>query len=133
MDVVANPEREDLRAQLEAEHAERLNAFSEKRDKGRDRAKARQERKQHEQDMKVELAERVRFYKEKGYKKYVDSRGREHWLLPDEYAWRLKARKAREERNKRYGTPNTNTRGTEYWLMGIAAILAVMLGLFLIR
>ena len=132
MDSVGTPRRDELRARLEAEHEQRKAEFVQKRARGKDRAKSRQERKEQDKQRKLEQAERIRFYKEKGYKKYVDSRGRLHWLLPEEYAWREKARKAREARNKRYGSPAA-VRNTEIWLMGLAALLAVALGLFLIR
>lgn len=132
MDFVAKQDGEELRRQLEQEHAERVARFAERRAVGKERAKERQERKRRTKTHKVESAERLRFYKDKGYKKYVDSRGREMWLLPEEFAWRVKARKARESRQKKYGSL-TQGKYTHVWVMGVAALVAVVLGLALIR
>ncbi len=133
MEPVANEdEREALRAQFELEHEERQRRFQERRVAGRDRAQAHKERKDRRQQLELEATERKLFYKEHGYKRYIDSRGQEHWLLPEEYAWRQKARDARNRRNRKYRNM-TKGRHNELLLMVLAVLLAISLGLVLLR
>ena len=123
---------DNLRRQLELEHEERLARFEERRASGKDRARESKDRKRRSHRHKAESAMRLEFYKEKGYKKYVDSRGREQWLPPQEFEWRTKARKAREARQKKYGGLDQG-KHAHVWLMVSAALIAVVLGLLLIR
>jgi len=130
--VAHDDEREALRAQFEQEHEEAQRRFEERRAAGRDRAEAHRERKVRGKRLELEAVERKRFYKEHGYKRYVDSRGQEHWLLPEEYAWRQKAREARNRRNRKYRNMSSG-RYNQLLLMGLAVLLAVALGLVLLR
>lgn len=85
---------EDLRRQLEQEHVERVQQQTERHARRTDR--------HHTPEAviraQVEKEIREKFFEEKGYKKYENSRGEIEWLLPDEYERRMKSRKSRKRR-----------------------------------
>ena len=82
----------------------------------------------------AEIKEKVRadFYKENGYKLYTDSAGRKHWLTPEEYTWRMAARAQRDSRRKTF-EPSIWVRQKTVVMYGGAILLAVALGLFLVK
>lgn len=117
----------DFRRELEDDREQRLEKLADRerrRDQRRDRDRATQR-----QIAMNELKEKVRadFYKEHGYRQYVDSTGREVWLTPEEYAVRLKRRKAR---NRKAPSP-LNTQRRIWLAYAGVAVLAVILGLAL--
>ena len=69
-------------AELEAEHVSRQEAQVRREGRSRDKLKARERERQvlAEEELKEKL--RAEFHREKGYKLYTDSAGREHWLTP---------------------------------------------------
>ncbi|MEC7947684.1 MAG: hypothetical protein VX265_08965, partial [Myxococcota bacterium] len=72
-----------------------------------------------------------RFYKDNGYKRYVDSTGREVWLSPEEFAQRSRRRR-RRRRTAALDAPLANRTRTAM-LYGGLALLAVVLGFALAR
>jgi uncharacterized membrane protein len=124
---------ERIRADLEREHEERRERFQLMREKGRERSRFKKARAEADEESRRRQALRATFYEEKGYKRYVDSRGKEQWLLPEEYDWRVKARAAREARrdrhNKVFEQPGQNN-----WMVWVGiVILGLALGYVLLK
>lgn len=119
----------EFREQLAAEHEQRLVKHAERERRRQDRH-ARGE----SVDRQVALSDlketvRADFYKEHGYRRYVDSTGREIWLTPEEYEVRMARRKAR-----RQGSPGAlPSRGGPWIAYVVVAVLAVVLGMILAR
>jgi hypothetical protein len=124
--------REQIRAELEAEHQRRLERFQERRSRAHDSSRAHQETRLRKAEEDLRQSERRRFYQEQGYKEYVDSNGRAEWLPPQEYEWRMRRRKKRDRKGREY-QPSVLTRRRELALYAVAAVIAVILGLILIR
>jgi hypothetical protein len=128
-------EREELaarfRAEFEEEHTERQLAQQRRRDRAKTRANEKQERRQALVESEVQDQVRAEFYKEKGYQLYTDSAGREHWLTPEEYEWRMRARAQREQRRRTY-QPSLWVRKRTMVLYAGAVALAIVVGLFLV-
>lgn len=134
------PLTEDERKQAEAailsdldrEHARRLQTLNRKRERLRSR-RAQQDQVQHELEiaaMREEL--RAQYYTERGYLKYVDSRGRESWLTPEEHEWRTKYRRRRHRNRLLVALP----KGQRVWTIALYAgmlALAVVLGVLISR
>ena len=75
---------------------------------------------------------RHQFYTERGYKLYIDSRGRENWLTPEEYEWRHKYR--RRKRGRRKFVPKLKGyRMQTVLLYAGMLVLAVILGMLISR
>lgn len=133
--MLTRQERQDAEAEFEAElaaeHARRTDAVERRRERRGDR------RPSHEEDQRrIELYElreavRERFYKDNGYKRYVDSTGREVWLSPEEFAQRSRRRR-RRRRTAALDAPLANRTRTAM-LYGGLALLAVVLGFALAR
>lgn len=119
----------DFREELVAEHERRLQKHEEQQRRREDR-RARGD----STDRQVALSElkdsvRADFYKEHGYRRYVDSTGRENWLTPEEYAVRTARRKARRSRMPAV----QGSDGPSYVAYVVVAVLAVLLGMLLAR
>lgn len=131
-----NTEREDIaerfRAQLEDEHTARQLAQERRRIRSKAKASESEERRQAILEAEVQDQVRADFHREKGYRLYTDSAGREHWLTPDEYEWRMRARAQRDQRRKSFQQSFWVRRRTLVLYAG-AALLAVAVGLFLVR
>lgn len=128
----SSPQDPALQAALEAEHRENLARFENMKARSKKRGAARQRELGEHKDLVAQAEARKEFFKAKGYKRYVDSRGRELWLLPQEYDFRVRARKAREAKKGKYsGAP---TRGPkEQILLWVALVgVAVAVGLALV-
>ncbi len=123
--------RARIRAELEQEHEARVRRFAEHRQHARQRHERRQHSKQQRMLEELREEERRKLYREKGYRRYVDSNGRETWLPKDEYAWRMKRRK-RRDRASEY-RPVTRQRRQTLLIYAVAAVAAVLIGLLLIR
>ena len=76
-------------------------------------------------------AVRQRFHKDNGYKRYVDSTGREVWLSPQEYDQRTRRRK-RRRRTAPLDAPLASRTRT-VMLYGCLALLAAVIGVALTR
>ena len=134
--VLSEDERKDaetrIRDELEEEHQRRLRRLEHKRQ----RVRSKRERQiQHRKELVIaEMRDQMRhqFYTERGYKLYVDSRGRENWLTPEEYEWRTKVR--RRKRGRRKFVPKLGSyRLRTVLLYGGMLALAVALGMLLSR
>jgi len=118
---------EQFRREMEDQHARRLEEL----EKNRARVRAREEeaRRTEKQIAMSELKEKVRddFYKEHGYKLYVDSTGREVWLTPEEYEIRMRRRRGRPTQL----APSIAVQRRTWILYGTVVVLAVVLGIVL--
>ena len=130
-----NPETTDeaFRLQLEREHAEAKERFEERKVRSKDKAKARRSEKEELGEAKRQQRLRETFYKENGYKRYTNSRGKVLWLLPEEYEWRMRAKKDRANRHAKY-TSLANASENRQRMVWIGLVLiAVVIGLALLR
>jgi hypothetical protein len=100
--VLSDEERREiearLRAELEHEHEARAlhgDRTIEQRDDDRRAAEIVRE----SEVAKLRAEVKAAFWSERGFQRYVDSRGTEHWLTPDEYERRMQRRKHRRPRN----------------------------------
>jgi hypothetical protein len=134
--VLSEDERKDaearIRDELEEEHQRRIRRLEHKRQRVRSK---RERQNQHRKELVIaEMRDQMRhqFYTERGYKLYVDSRGRENWLTPEEYEWRTKVR--RRKRGRRKFVPKLGSyRLRTVLLYGGMLALAVALGMLLSR
>ncbi len=121
----------DFRDELMAEHESRQEAQALREE----RSRAKRARTKHEAQILAEqkLKQQVReeFYKENGYKLYTDSAGREHWLTPEEYEWRMRARARHDRNRRRFASASTGKRRQILMYIG-GALLAALLGLVLL-
>lgn len=132
--VLTEQERRDAAAEFEAElqdeHVRRASAMERRRAK---RVDGRSRREEEERRIELyELREEVRrrFYKENGYKRYIDSTGREVWLTPEEYKARSKRRRRRKAASIEHALPS---KYRTIALYGGLALLAMVLGFALAR
>jgi hypothetical protein len=118
---------ERIRAELQVEHDERKRRLADK--KSRSRVKSDRRRAQEEQEAELQLRRRVeeQFYADNGYKRYIDSRGKARWLLPEEYDWRMKARKERERRHGKHRSFEQPGRASWMIWAGLV-VMAVLMG-----
>ncbi|MBL8616881.1 MAG: hypothetical protein JNM72_14830 [Deltaproteobacteria bacterium] len=120
-----------FRAELEAEHQDRLDKLADRKAK----ARAAHDGASAEARMLAvnQLKERLReqFQQEKGYKRYVDSTGREHWLPPEEYAFRMKRREKRQ-RSHQLEPAELNKRRL-WWFYGGMVLAAIIIGAMIAR
>ncbi len=121
-----------FRAELEEEHTARQLALERKREKSRAKASETEQRRQALLEADIQEKVRADFYKEKGYKLYTDSEGRQHWLTPEEFDWRTRARAQRDQRRRSY-QPSIWVRKRTLVLYLGAAVVAVLIGLFLVK
>ncbi len=117
-----------FREELEAEHGERLEALEKKRDKLRAKRETREQRQKNIELEELRTQLRDQFFLDKGYRRYTDSRGREHWLSPEEYDWRMSHRRRR--RKRRFRAATTRRLLTVGIYVGIL-LLAVVLGILM--
>ena len=119
-------------AELEAEHDDRKRRFAEKRERSRVKRERRAERKTRDAELSLRNKLQEEFYQDKGYKKYVDSRGKTHWLLPEEYEFRVKARAERERRRGKYRA--FEKPGRANWMVWAGMVLlAIVMGFALLQ
>lgn len=90
-----------------------------------------------EQEAREREQERIRnevseqFYRKKGFKRYVDHRGRVLWLPPEEYAQRIEKR--RRNRAKTGGDPIFMAKVQQTVIYVLVALTALVAGFFLAR
>ena len=122
----------DFRETLMEEHQTRLEA--QERREVRSKEKMRERERERQILAEEELKERVRaeFYKEQGYKLYTDSAGRQHWLTPEEYDWRMRIRARRDKNRRAFDSAAQQQRRRVLMYVGCAA-LAVFMGLILLK
>ncbi|MBN1337613.1 MAG: hypothetical protein JXB39_16800 [Deltaproteobacteria bacterium] len=119
-----------MRAELEQEHARRIEEFQRRREDAHERGADHREQKRTEKLTLMKAEVRRRFYEEKGYQRYTDSRGQETWLPPEEYAWRMRVRRSRSAHHREYRPPGFLTgRKRTVLLYVILVASAVLVGL----
>jgi hypothetical protein len=119
-----------MRPQLEEEHARRLEEFKRRRSLAHERGAEHRERVREEELADLKARVRERFYGEKDYRRYTDSRGQETWLPREEYEWRMKVRRSRARRHREYRSSVFLTGRTRtVVLYGIVVVVAVVVGL----
>mgnify|MGYP001334723656 FL=1 len=121
----------DFREQLMAEHESRQEAQSVRERRARDRRARTKQESQILAEEKLKQQVREQFYRENDYKLYTDSAGREHWLTPEEYEWRMRAR-ARHDRNRRRFASKNLAKRRQLLMSVAAAIVAALLGLVMV-
>lgn len=119
--------------QLQAEHEEAKERFATRKERSREKALARNAEKEERGELDRQREIRMKFYRDNGYKRYISSRGKESWLLPEEYAWRMKARKARDSRHAKYKSVASDKGGREKLLWVGLVLIAMVIGLALLR
>jgi hypothetical protein len=121
-----------FRDELKAEHDSRQEAQAVREQRSRGRAARSKNESQilAEQQLKQEVRET--FYRENDYKLYTDSAGREHWLTTEEYEWRMRARARHDRNRRRFVSPNM-AKKRQLLMYGGAAILAILMGLILLK
>jgi hypothetical protein len=82
--------------ELDREHARRQVGVERKRERLRGKRDREQQRQQELDNAALREQLRARYYTERGYMQYTDSRGRSMWLSPEEYEWRTKYRRRRK-------------------------------------
>jgi hypothetical protein len=135
-DNLTDAEREaiadEFRKELEADHDERQQAQAERELRTNERRRARKTREDALAEAEIKEKIRADFHKEKGYQLYTDSAGRQHWLTPEEYEWRMAARARRDSRRKSF-EPSIWVRQKQLVMYGGTIALAVALGWYLAR
>lgn len=124
--------RERIRAELEREHEARLLRFRSRSQRAREEGKAVAGSRERKAEEDLRQAERMRFFQERGYREYTDSNGRKEWLPPEEYEWRMRRKKQRDQKGTEYA-PALLRRRQELLLYGAAALIAILVGLVLAR
>lgn len=121
----------DFRETLMAEHESRQEAQTHR--EVRSKEKMRERERERQVLAEEELKERIRadFYKEQGYKLYTDSAGRQHWLTPEEYDWRMRIRARRDKNRRAFDSAAQQRRRRVLMYVGCAA-LAIAMGLILL-
>ena len=122
----------EFRESLMMEHKSRQEAQAHREHRSREKMMERERERQVLAE--EELKERVRteFYKEQGYKLYTDSAGRQHWLTPAEYDWRMRIRARRDKNRRAFDSATQQQRRRVMMYLGCAA-LAVLMGLILLK
>ena len=120
-----------FREELEAEHEDRVEAQKRRETRSKTKLMAKQRERQILAEEELKQQVRAKFYVEKGYKLYTDSAGREHWLTPEEYEWRMRMRARHDKNRRRFEAPYV-TKRRRLMMYGGAALLAVATGLVLI-
>ena len=124
--------RRQVRAELEAEHELRGERLRQRRQHAKARARDKADERRRIEESLVREQVREEFYKEKGYKLYTDSTGRELWLSPEEFEWRQKRHRHGRRKRKIY-EPALNNQG-RVWLFYVGLlILAIVVGIALAR
>jgi hypothetical protein len=120
-----------FREELRAEHEARLEKLKAQKERARSAAREGRENARMLAENTVKERLREQFQKENGYKRYTDSTGREFWLPPEEYAFRMKRREGRQ-RNRILEPAELNKR--RIWLFYVGLFfLAVLVGALIAR
>lgn len=121
----------EFEAELAAEHARRQEAVQRRKERRGGRRSSHDEDQRRIELYELREAVRERFYKDNGYKKYIDSTGREVWLSPEEYTQRMRRRKRRARSGG--AEPQLGNTARQFMLYGGLALLAIVLGFALAR
>jgi len=122
----------DFRDALMDEHESCVKAQTHREERSREKHKARVREQEILAEEQIKEQVRAEFYKEQGYKLYTDSAGRQHWLTRSEYDWRIQAR-ARRDKNHRSFDFGSQTKQRRLAMYAGSIILAIAMGLWLLR
>lgn len=126
----ADEARERFESELQVEHDERVAKVARREARARRRGSEREREQRHAALNALKAEVQAEFHKKNGYKLYTDSTGREHWLAPDEYDFRMARRKRRRHRVLEPVMPD---RARNILFMVGMVLLAVVLGWALAR
>ena len=128
-------EREELRVrfrqQLNDEHALRLSAFEQKRDRVRDRRERKRARSRQAEIAQLQDEIRAEFYETHDYREYIDGAGRRHLVPPEEFEWRSSAKRRRHKKRHIRSEVPQRTRILAMW--SAMLFVAVIAGLLLAK
>ena len=116
-------------AQLEEEHARRLVSMERRRDRAKERRSRGTSDKNEARISEIQDTIRQQFYEDNNYKRYIDSRGNAHWLLEEEYEWRMKHRKRSHKHRSNYsslGKRQARMRAVNIAVVVVAIIAGLM-------
>jgi hypothetical protein len=94
----ASDARELFESELQADHDERVAKVARREARAQRKGSTREREQRHAALNALKAQVQADFYKKNGYKLYTDSTGRQHWLTPDEFAYRTARRKNRRHR-----------------------------------
>ena len=126
----ADEARQRFEAELQVEHDERVAKVARREARAQKRGSEREREQRHAALNAIRAEVQAEFHKKNGYKLYTDSTGRQHWLTPDEYAFRMARRKRRRHRVLEPVVPD---RARNIMFMVGMVLLAVVLGFALAR
>lgn len=123
---------ETIRAELEAEHRSRLEDFNRTRERARERGREKLVERREVNGVELRRKMREEFYKEKGYVRYTDSRGREKWIPAEESEWRARVRQ-RNSRNDVGVIAAYLNRHRQMTVWVLVVLGAIGIGVYLVR
>jgi hypothetical protein len=128
--VLSEEEIEELRARVRKQLAEE----EAKRDEARARA-AIDRSVRTRRVREIEQDEEERFYRERGYRRFIDRAGNAKWLNPEQYArWEEeRARQLRRKRDPRYHMRAKSVRKTVVIIVAVGALILLMVFLAILR
>ena len=124
-------EREAV-AQLEEEHSRRLVSLEKRLARAEERRSKGASSRQEASINGIQDRVRQQFYENNSYKRYLDSRGNAHWLLEEEYEWRMKHRKRSQRNRSNYSSQGK--RQKRLMVVNIAVVIvAILAGLMVLH
>ncbi len=124
---------EEMSRKLETEHERRLMAFETRRRRSQERKTGKKSGHPDSEKQQLWDEARLKFYKDHGYQKYVDSRGNVRWLLPEEYEYRMKRHRRRSKRHRTWFNTMTTRKQRRVLLLVLMITAAIGTGLFVLR
>jgi len=119
-------------AQLEEEHRRRIVSMERRRSRAQERRSRGTNNGEEAAIHDIQDRVRQQFYEEHGYKRYVDSRGNAHWLIAEEYEWRMKHRKRTQKH--RSGYSGIGKRQMRMRMVNVAVVVvAILAGLMVLH
>lgn len=117
-------------AELAADHAARKERVQRRQARRQAHSSSRSEAARNTALNAIKAQVQAEFYRSHGYKKYTDATGREHWLTPEEYDYRMQRRR---KRRHRVMEPVVSGRlRSALFMVGLASV-AIALGFMLAR
>lgn len=122
---------DELLQEFEREHIAREQSRQQRSEHLHSRAHARHEKSREQEIQTLRLELKDQFYKDKGYRLYTDSSGRERWLSPTEWEW-----KQRHPRGKKRHRTYEIVQSPQYRVLAayvFIGIIAIIAGFMLSR
>lgn len=128
--LLSEEEIEELKARVRKQLAEE----EEKREEARARAAVDHSTKSR-RIREIEQEEEERFYRERGYRRFVDRAGNAKWLNPEQSArWEEeRARQQRRKRDPRYHMRGSKVRKIIVVIVAVVALILLMIFLVILR